>query len=197
MVSAHFSTFHLPLYNEFTRPLPPDVTHTLISSFLYISMPGLVAPMLASIRFAPPVPDRQTLRVFGEIAQGCYDCASDTASRVAKRYMCASSVFPAVETIHYLPIWTRRRPPNVTHVTFSAFRRRFHETLNTQWFPCLFRRKMHLLGPLWEPNLRGRRVWRSCLFATCFQIVCCFKNHQQTQAETLSWLWMDTKYAQA
>ena len=119
------------------------------------------------------------------------------AWRLAKRYMCASRAFPAVETSHDLSIWTRRSPPNVTHVTVSAFRRRFHETLHTQWFPRLFHRKMHLLGSLWAPNLRGRKVWRSCLFATCFQIVCCFKNHQQTQAETFSWLSMDTKYAQA
>ena len=124
--------------------------------------------------------DRQTLRVCSETVRDPFGHLCRAAWRLAKRYMCAASAFPAVETSHDLSIWARRRPPNVTHVTISALRRRFHATLHTQWFPRLFRRNMHLLRPLWVPNLRGRKVWWSCLFATCFQIVCCFKNHQRT-----------------
>ena len=176
MVSAHFSTFHLPLYNEFTRPLPPDVTHTLISSFLYISMPGLVAPMLASIRFAPPVPDRQTLRVCGAMAQSPYDCACDTASRIAKRYMCASNTSFAFVPRRGLLIRTRHESPNVTHVMLFAFPPRFHEMLHTHWFRHLLPRHMYLFGLLRAPNLRRRTVCAPSCFTACFHVVCRLTN---------------------
>jgi hypothetical protein len=174
-----FCTFYLTLYNEFTRPLPPDVTHTLISSFLYISMPGLVAPMLASIRFAPPVPDRQTLRVCGEIAQGPYDCAFDTASRIAKRYMCASNTFFAFVPRRGLLIRTRHESPNVTHVLLFAFPLRFHETLHTHLFLRFLLRHMCLFGPLRTPHVRQCNVWAPPPFQTCFRFACRLAKHQQ------------------
>ena len=42
-------------------------------------MPGPVALMFASIRCAPFVTDRKTLRVCSEIVEGFYVCVSDTA----------------------------------------------------------------------------------------------------------------------
>ena len=174
-----FCTFYLTRYNEFTRPLPPDVTHTLISSFLYISMPGLVAPMLASIRFAPPVPDRQTLRVCGAMAQSPYDCACDTASRIAKRYMCASNTLFAFVPRRGLLIRTRHESPNVTHVMLIAFPLRFHETLHTHWFLRFLLRHMCLFGPLRTPHVRQCNVWAPPPFQTCFRFACRLAKHQQ------------------
>jgi hypothetical protein len=44
-------------------------------------------------------------------------------------------------------------------------------------------------------KLGGRKVWWSCVFASCLDILCRFKNHQQTSAETFSWQSAGTKHA--
>ena len=158
-MSNGFGSFDFTLCHGCTRPKPPNVTHAQISQVFCLPTPGLAAPMFASMRFVPPVPDRQTLRVCSEIVRGPFDHASHTACRLAKRYVCASSALLDAGTCRDSSIRTRQRPPNVTHTMLFAFQHRFRETLHTCWFPRLMPRRMHLFGPLRAPNLHGRRVW--------------------------------------
>ena len=62
-MSNGFVYFDFTLSHGCTRPKPPNVTHAPISRVFCLPTPGLAAPMFASMRFVPPVPDRQTLRV--------------------------------------------------------------------------------------------------------------------------------------
>ena len=78
--------------------------------------------MLASVRFLPPVPDRQTLRVCSEIVRAPFDHASHTACRLAKRHVCACSAFLDAGSCRDSSIRTRQRPPNVTRALLLVFR---------------------------------------------------------------------------
>ena len=78
--------------------------------------------------------DRQTLRVCSEIVWGHFLHRHRVTCRLAKRYVCAASAFPAFAASPMSSIWTPRGPPNVTHVMVFAFSIDSHETLRTQWF---------------------------------------------------------------
>ena len=81
------------------------------------------------------VSDRQTLRVCSEIVRGPFEQPCRAACRLAKRYMCAASAFPAVETRRDSSIRTRKWSKNVMYVMVFAFslrvRRPFKNQRNT------------------------------------------------------------------
>ena len=81
-----------------------------------------------------PESGRQTLHMCSGIAQSLYELASNTACRLAKRYICRSNAFLADVSRRESSIRTHPGPPNVTYVTIFAFPLNVHETLHTQWF---------------------------------------------------------------
>lgn len=85
----------------------PNVTHAMVSAcFLHRRCsPRLIS--CASGRPSRTLTDRQTLRVCSEIVRGPFEHLCRAACRLAKRYVCTASAFPAVETSHGSSIWTR------------------------------------------------------------------------------------------
>lgn len=72
---------------------------------------------------------RQTLGVCSEIVRGILGHLCRAACRLANRYVCAASAFPAVEPSDDSSIQTRPMPPNVTHVMVFACSLRFYAAL--------------------------------------------------------------------
>ena len=75
--------------------------------------------------------DRQTLRVCSEIVQGPFDHVSNTARRLAKRYVCAASAFSVVDPGCDSSFRTHGGPRNVTHAMVFACVRGFQQSLDT------------------------------------------------------------------
>ena len=117
------------------------------------------ANLVASVRPWRAMLDLQTLRVCSEIVQGLFKRLCYAACQLAKRYVCASSAFPAVETNDDSSVRTRRRPPNVTHVMVFEYALRVRETLSKPMKYQRFHRRAYPFEALRQPNLRGRKVW--------------------------------------
>ena len=134
-VCAAESLAMLRIISLITIPFPfeahgtPNVTYAMVSApfALWISDP--CSMWFVSSRPLRPVSDRQMRRVCGQNVRGPFHNPCRAACRLAKRYVCAASAFPAVAASDDSSIRTRQRQPNVTHVMVSAFPLRFPETL--------------------------------------------------------------------
>ena len=110
--------------------------------------------------------DHQTLRVCNEIVRDPFGHPCCATCRLTKRYVCAASAFPAVETSRDSSVWTRRGPRNTTHVMAFACPHGFHETLHTQWFRSM---RSTWLGLCFSNSCCGHRLvdigWRNVAVA--------------------------------
>ena len=159
-LEAHLSIISLvPMPFPFEAHRTPNVTYITVSAPLALWIIDPCCIWLVSSRPLRPVSDRQTLRVCGQSVRRPFQHPCHAACQLAKRYVCAASAFPAVAASDGPSVWTRRRPPNVTHVMVFVSPRRFHETLSNPMKYQQFHRRTYPFEPLRAPNLRERKGW--------------------------------------